>query len=637
MIGSRFRRMVVALAAVCMLIVVGWAARDLLRDPLADLGEPEPVLEQAAPVDPAPTVVRDSGGDRSASGYLGSEACATCHAEICESYPSHPMSRSTTPAGAEGADHPSRRTSRFIVPGPAETAVRLEYRVTEENGELMHREAALDAAGTEICGRSVPVHYTVGSGARGHSYFIDAGSQLYMSPMSWYAGAADWDLSPGYDRANEHFERRIMDDCVFCHVGRAAPSGDREHMFDEERPILELGIGCERCHGPGEAHVSYHQAADQSTSTADPIINPANLDQPYRDDVCFQCHLQGLGRVPHPGHRPFDFVPGQAIADVWTLLMHGTKVSGDNTTRAVGQAEQMLASRCYVESAGAMSCTSCHDPHSAPSEEERVEFYRSRCLACHSPGVHVECALEPAARLLESNVDSCIQCHMPALAANDIPHTSQTDHRVLRFPGTETDAAGNDEYEVYEADRIPGELADRSRGMLTVFYAEVHPPLAVEALPLLTPWVVNHPDDADAFAALGTASYFMQDNRRAIESLEKAVQLDPNSEYILRQLMFFNHELGNVEDGIRYGRRLIAINPHHYDYHGRMAHMLGRKGEWVEAIESARKAVEIRPWSPQIHGWLAEAYRITGQEELSEQHAELYEKLSAGAPSDSPP
>jgi hypothetical protein len=510
-----------------------------------------------------------------------------------------------------------------------------EYRVTTDESGMTHREAALNAAGEEICSRTVPVHYAIGSGTRGRSYFIDLGGQLYMSPLTWYAGARDWDLSPGYEKANEHFERRILDDCVFCHVGRAAPKRDRRHTF-EKRPIVEMGIGCERCHGPGEAHVSYHQASGDGRPATDPIVNPARLSQPLRDDVCFQCHLQGIGRVAHPGRRSFDFRPGQAFAEFWTVLMHGTKVSDDNTTRAVGQAEQMLASRCYIESQGAMSCTSCHDPHAKPTVEERTEFYRSKCLECHGTGDGDECTLERSARLLESSEDSCIQCHMPRLAANDVPHTSQTDHRVIRRPVETAGPQGRDEISVYELDHIPLELVNRSRGVLLVHNSEQDRLLAADAIPLLEPWVSSHSQDAEALAVLGTAYYFSQDTRNALAMLDLSLAIDPNSEYALRQRMNFSHEIGDLEGGIRYGRRLIAINPHHYDYHGRMAHMLGQAGEWSEAIDSALQAVEIRPWSPQIHGWLAEAYRITGQQDLSLQHAEIYKQLQPAGPTVEP-
>lgn len=631
MSGRRPRIVVALLAATCVLTILGWVAVDSLRDPLAGLDGASVAVE--LPTARAPTASaddRDPNEPTPGSQYVGTSVCAECHAGIFETYQSHPMSQSAAPAVATWAENASMVPSRFTVRGPAGTGFRFEYRATREDDEMIHQEALLDASGTQICSRAVPVQYAVGSGTRGRSYFLDLGGELYESPMTWYAGSRDWNLSPGYEASNEHFERRVLDDCVFCHFGRAAPQPGAAHQF-QQQPIVEMGIGCERCHGPGEGHVVYHRAGPQSLTERDPIINPDRLSQPYRDDVCFQCHLQGLDRVAHPGRRSFDFRPGMAVADIWTVLLTGTKISDANSTNAVGQVEQMLASRCYIESREAMSCSSCHDPHVSPAAADRVEYYKSRCLNCHASGEGDECAVAREDRLIASAEDSCIQCHMPKLAANDVPHTSQTDHRVVRHIAQTPATGGDGDVVVYELDRIALELADRARGMLLVHLAENDHPLAAQAIPLLAPWTKMHSDDAEALATLGTAYFLIQDTRNALAMLDMSLGIEPDSEYALRQRMYFSHELGDLENGIRYGRRLIAINPHHYDYHGRMAHMLGQQGRWNDAIHSALQAADIRPWSPQIHGWLAEAYRITDQEELAARHAELYERLRSAA------
>jgi hypothetical protein len=49
------------------------------------------------------------------------------------------------------------------------------------------------------------------------------------------------------------------------------------------------GVGCERCHGPGEAPVK--GAA---------ILNPAELPADRRDSVCMQCHLEGMAVKQSP-------------------------------------------------------------------------------------------------------------------------------------------------------------------------------------------------------------------------------------------------------------------------------------------------------------------------------------------------
>jgi tetratricopeptide (TPR) repeat protein len=150
----------------------------------------------------------------------------------------------------------------------------------------------------------------------------------------------------------------------------------------------------------------------------------------------------------------------------------------------------------------------------------------------------------------------------------------------------------------------------------------------------LRPWVSTNSYDVEALTALGTAYHFTQDTPNALSMLDLALSMDPDFEDALRQRVLLGHETGDFESAIRHGRRLIELNPHRFDDHARRAHMLGRVGRWSEAIEAARTAAEMRPWNPQIHGWLAEAYRITGQQQLSNRHAERYAKLQAASRTD---
>src|SRR5262249_35047252 len=61
--------------------------------------------------------------------------------------------------------------------------------------------------------------------------------------------------------------------------------------------------------------------------------------------------------------------------------------------------------------------------------EERVSYYRGRCLQCHE---QKGCSVPRAERVKQSAQDSCIDCHMPRYGASDIPHTAATDHRIPR-------------------------------------------------------------------------------------------------------------------------------------------------------------------------------------------------------------
>src|SRR5262249_20761115 len=84
---------------------------------------------------------------------------------------------------------------------------------------------------------------------------------------------------------------------------------------------------------------------------------------------------------------------------------------------------------CFQASAGALGCSSCHDPHRLPAAEEKVAYYAGRCVSCHQ---NRGCSLPLAAR--QERGDDCAACHMPRLASSDIIHVAATDHRILRDP-----------------------------------------------------------------------------------------------------------------------------------------------------------------------------------------------------------
>src|SRR5262249_36174520 len=151
--------------------------------------------------------------------------------------------------------------------------------------------------------------------------------RIYVSPISWYAKTSEWDLSPNY-RPDNHprFDRRANDGCLNCHVGRLHYERGVSDRYGSP-PFLELGISCERCHGPGRDHADLHEARD-TAGASDPIVNPAALGAGARDDVCNQCHLQGEKRILRYGRTFHDFSPGMRLEEVWTVFVAGPRTEG---------------------------------------------------------------------------------------------------------------------------------------------------------------------------------------------------------------------------------------------------------------------------------------------------------------------
>ena len=166
--------------------------------------------------------------------------------------------------------------------------------------------------------------------------------------------------------------------CLFCHANRVERITSAVNRY--RTPVFpdHAAIGCERCHGPGELHIRRPEVVEGIDVT---IVNPAKLEPSLRDAVCEQCHLIGPTRVSRLGTRSEDYRPGLPFSRFWSVFV---PAENGSENRFASHAEQMHASRCFRASEGRLGCISCHDPHVLPAPKERVAYFQTRCLACHS-------------------------------------------------------------------------------------------------------------------------------------------------------------------------------------------------------------------------------------------------------------
>jgi hypothetical protein len=198
--------------------------------------------------------------------------------------------------------------------------------------------------------------------------------------------------------------------CFGCHTTQASARPPRQ--IDQETMIPN--ISCERCHGPGRAHVL---AARRGAPVAE-LELPFGPDRYTADSLlilCGTCHR-------HPSRSQV----GQ--------------IRPDDPHLARFQPVGILQSRCFRESGGAFSCTTCHDPHARASTDRAA--YLAVCLSCHSggapdagapptpPGISTvagtPCPVEPRG--------DCVNCHMPRVEAGQ--NVLFADHWIrIRRPG----------------------------------------------------------------------------------------------------------------------------------------------------------------------------------------------------------
>ena len=557
--------------------------------------------------------------------YVGSQVCAECHAEISASYAAHPMGQSLH--GILDAPVVENFEDTEFSPGMG-----LIYRVELTDQEVRHHEAAINRQGTELYDQGVPVDYAIGSGHRGRSYALDRDGWLFLSPIAWYSQEKHWGLSPGYDpQTHPRFERELTDRCLQCHAGRLNPvERSTADIQQYQRPaILELAIGCERCHGPGKAHVERWRNGDEGSRAGlkDSIVNPVNLEPARRESVCNQCHLQGAAQFLRYGRAHGDFRPGDHLGEIWTTFVAGSNVDLSGETVAVSQVEQMHASRCFQRSSGKLGCISCHDPHRLPNPEERLTYFRQRCINCHQ---EQGCSLPEPARQAEQ--DSCIACHMPRLSASDIPHTVQTDHRILRTP-SQPESSGTEDAPLAIFDEnsyvLPELERQRAEGLLLAKQIERSPdPDSLRELrEKLVPIVDLAPDDLVSLDALALGVLLEGDRLAAIEYWQQILELDPRNQTALQSLALQYEALGEQARAAEYLKRLVEANPWRADWQFRHAFAEAQRGQLNRAIDAARKSIELDPSVPGRHFLLADLLQARGERDEAEAARELGRRL----------
>ena len=234
--------------------------------------------------------------------YVGSKACYGCHTGIYKTFEQTDMGRSMTMASSWTASV-LPDSALLTQPGNPHT-----FGVARGPNGWVESESQAGVFSVEH-----PLTYAVGSGANGVTFLIRRGDYLFQAPLSFYSRTHKWDFSPGYEDADLGFGRVVPEECINCHAGRPVPIANRSGAYADP-PFSELAIGCENCHGPGDAHV---KSLGKKPGT---IVNPAKLTPRLAENICMNCHQGGDSRVLQPGKSYLDFRPGQWLYDTAVIV-----------------------------------------------------------------------------------------------------------------------------------------------------------------------------------------------------------------------------------------------------------------------------------------------------------------------------
>jgi predicted CXXCH cytochrome family protein len=567
---------------------------------------------------PAQTAPPSNGG------YIDPARCAACHRGIWETYRQTGMGRSFYRPSA----------SNIVTGSYYHKASDSYFTVFERNGKYFQRRHQVGPGGREINVMEKQIDFVLGSGNHARTYLHrTARNTLLELPLGWYAEKGGYlAMNPGYDRPDhEGFRRKIAYECMFCHNGY--PKVPPGHNMPFAEPVyqdpLPEGIDCQRCHGPGRRHAQLATAA--GTPVEDirkSIVNPSRLNPERREEVCIQCHLEATSfplpnSIQRYGRGPFDYQPGEPLSAAWIFFDHAPGSGREDKFEIVNAVYRIRKSKCFLESNGQLSCTSCHNPHDAPRGARAEQHYDAACRRCHAAafnrtiaaGKHVAAA-------------GCAGCHMPKRRTEDVVHSIATDHYIQRnLPPGDLLAERAERHETG---------ASAYRGEVVLYYPPQLPPSAENELylalaqvidksnlgggiPRLAKALARHPNArAEFHLSLAEALQHNGELAKALPYYREAARRNPNSAFILQKLgsaLRLSQRYAEAAEILQRAAALAATNAAVWHEFGLARHAQGKTREAIAAIE---KAATLEPEMPEIQSNLGIILLAAGEKTRAE-------------------
>ncbi|MCH9053519.1 MAG: ammonia-forming cytochrome c nitrite reductase subunit c552 [Proteobacteria bacterium] len=274
-------------------------------------------------------------------------------------------------------------------------------------------------------------------------YEIKVGDNYLPTPLRWSVENGDWlasSYNPKYwvkDDGTPDGRPRKIDElpkyrfaeakCAGCHTTGYDFVKDKASGVWKAKGKGELGIACEKCHGPASLHVKEANASKAAgkvlkagTST---IVHPLkDLNPLQQTQVCAQCHGRNTNKKIKEIAFPLGFLPGDtdmtsrsmfwSYSGVHKKSQHKYFYPNDWAKRNRQQWQDFTKST-HFNTAG-MSCLTCHTFHGKWENAQLRMKPEKLCISCHSENGY---ARRPNAEMyagspMEKAGVTCVDCHM---------------------------------------------------------------------------------------------------------------------------------------------------------------------------------------------------------------------------------
>ncbi len=183
------------------------------------------------------------------------------------------------------------------------------------------------------------------------------------------------------------------------HALDVAISNTRERF--SESALVELGVGCESCHGGARAHAQDPQRAKASFAVDSSFMHVETAQggvPTHAQDInrsCAKCHTVLFSQYP------FTWEGGER-----------RNAPGGSSTNS-GEARDFLLGHCSA----AMDCTTCHDPHGEDQKSYLEELGTTAgnhvCTSCHQELASATALKQHSHHAPDGEGSACLNCHMP--------------------------------------------------------------------------------------------------------------------------------------------------------------------------------------------------------------------------------
>jgi predicted CXXCH cytochrome family protein len=336
------------------------------------------------------------------SGFVGAQACARCHQQIHDTWQAGRHSKMLQRASAASVK------GDFSAGSVTLRGDRFRLRAT--NGDYFITSSLTGAE------QEYRVEYTLGSRRIQHYLTTIDKGRIIVLPPTWDVQRQVWMHNMDIVRPDENHQKPVQQwnkDCVGCHVSQQE-NNYRPESAEYATRWVDNGTSCERCHGPGRAHVqAYEKPGPRPPGMTPLIVRPTRLDPKTSSMICAQCH--SLRNAINP-----DFAAGRNYYDYFMPRLEYDPTSGNDPPywadgrprRFSNDAIGLWQSQCFLR--GQATCTSCHnDPHEPDIDKNPQLAARNNtlCTGCHQ---EIGGRLSAHTRHAESSSgSSCIECHMP--------------------------------------------------------------------------------------------------------------------------------------------------------------------------------------------------------------------------------